>query len=93
MTSLSNGTAPVMAVAPQRSAKSATRMLRMPRMLDDWLVAYAAALGYRSVPELIVQTMRELRARNQLQLNALHANESLTEALPEMPRLPFEPLP
>jgi hypothetical protein len=93
MTSLSNGTAQVIAVVPKRIPKSATRMLRLPRMLDDWLVAYAAAYGYRSVPELIVQTMRELRARNQLQLNALTANETMTEAQPEMPRLPFDPLP
>lgn len=93
MKSLSNGTAQVIAVVPNRMPKSATRMLRMPRMLDDWLIAYAAAFGYRSVPELIVQTMRELRARNQLQLNALHGNESLAEALPDMPRLPFEPQP
>lgn len=93
MTSLSNGTAPVIAVTPQRSAKSATRMLRMPRVLDDWLISYAAAFGYRSVPELIVQTMRELRAKNQLQLNALTGNEPLAEARPEIPRLPFDPLP
>ncbi len=68
-------------------------MLRLPRVLDDWLIAYAAAFGYRSVPELIVQTMRELRAKNQLQLNALTASEPMAEALPEMPRLPLDPLP
>jgi hypothetical protein len=93
MTSSSNGTAQVIAVVPKRIPKSATRMLRLPRVLDDWLIAYAAAYGYRSVPELIVQTIRELRARNQLQLNALTNNEPLAEAQPEMPRLPFDPLP
>ena len=93
MTSLSNGAAQVIAVVPKRTTKSATRMLRLPRVLDDWLIAYAAAYGYRSVPELIVQTMRELRARNQLQLNALTPHETMAEATPEMPRLPFDPLP
>lgn len=93
MTSLSNGAAQVIVVVPKRSAKSATRMLRLPRVLDDWLIAYAAAFGYRSVPELIVQTMRELRARNQLQLSTLTTHEPIAEALPEMPRLPFDPLP
>jgi hypothetical protein len=93
MTSSSNGTAQVIAVVPKRIPKSATRMLRLPRVLDDWLIAYAAAYGYRSVPELIVQTIRELRARNQLQLNALLPNETTAESLPEMPRLPFDPLP
>ena len=93
MTSLSNGTAQVIAVVLKRTPKSATRMLRLPRVLDDWLIAYAAAYGYRSVPELIVQTIRELRAKNQLQLNALSAHEPMAETLPEMPHLPFDPLP
>lgn len=93
MTSLSNGAAPVIAATPKRIPKSATRMLRLPRVLDDWLIAYAAALGYRSVPELIVQTMRELRARNQLPQHAVTDAESTAEASPDMPRLPFEPMP
>jgi hypothetical protein len=93
MTSLSKGTAQVVARLPERMPKSATRMLRLPRVLDDWLIAYAAALGYRSVPELIVQTMRELRAKNQAQPNALTPHESLADAPPERPRLPFDPLP
>ena len=93
MTSLPSGTAHIIAVVPKRTPKSATRMLRLPHMLDDWLIAYAAAYGYRSVPELIVQTMRELRAKQQLQLNTLTSNETMAEALPDMPRLPFDPLP
>ncbi len=89
MTSWPNETAQLLTVRPQRTSKSATRMLRLPRVLDDWLIAYAHAYGYRSVPELIVQTVREFRAKNQLQLNAATA---LEDALPDNPQLPFEPL-
>lgn len=63
-------------IEPQKQlAGTIQRNARVPRILDNWLVAKADAEGFTSVPELIVQIVREAR-ETELKANAQKESES-----------------
>jgi hypothetical protein len=50
--------------AASRPAKSAAWLVSLSPVLDAWLASYAEDKGYKSVPELIAQIVRDFRESN-----------------------------